>query len=136
MKRIIIVVLMAVSINALAQVKKKTIYKDVMTHLYVNQYDTIGGDTSYEIIGRDLRYEYVIDFDQYYKGADIVSFIEKVFIFAKDAEPKTTFIIEGVKVTAYSKYIQLQKIGVQGFRVISKKKLKKILEKCQSTTTL
>jgi hypothetical protein len=136
MKRIIIGLLMVVSVNALAQVKKKTIYKDVMTELYINQYDTIGGGTSYKMIGKDLRYEHVIDFDCYYSGSNIVGFIDKVLIFAKDADPKTSLIIEGVKVTTYPKYIQFQKVGVYGFRVLSKKKINKILDKCQSTTTL
>lgn len=132
----VITLLMLCAINGYSQVKKKMIYRDPMTQLIVYQYDTLGAGKSYEIIGKDLRYQYVIDFDTYYKGPDVVDFINKVLTFGESKDYNAHIFIEGVKVTNYPKHIQLQKTGVVGYRVISKKKLKKIMGTCQSIMTL
>lgn len=128
----VFILIMLCAINGYSQVKKKMIYKDVMTQLMIFEYDTINGGKSYQMIGKDLRYQYVIDFDTYYKGENVLSFLEKVVIFGNNKEYDSHIFIEGVKVTNYPKYIQLQKTGVVGYRVIAKKKLLKIIDKCRS----
>ena len=127
----ILTLLMLCAINGYSQVKKKMIYRDAMTQLIVYQYDTLGAGKSYEIIGKDLRYQYIIDFDTYYKGSDVVAFIDKVITFGESKDYNAHIFIEGVKVTNYPKHIQLQKNGVVGYRVISKNKLIKIRNKCR-----
>ncbi len=125
-----IYLVMVSAVSGYSQVKESVIYKDAMTQMYVYKYDTLGAGTSYTMMGKDLRYEYINTFDLYYKGADIVAFIDKVTTFVNDAEPKTHTYIEGVKVIAYPKHVQLHKDGQLGYRVISKKKLVKIRSKC------
>ena len=127
--RVLILMIFA-GLNAFAQVQKKTLYHDPLTKLYVNQYDTLGGGKSYEMLGQDPYYVKIIKFDTYYKGGDIVAFMDKVLTFVRSVEPKTHAYIDGVKVTAYKKTITLQMEGQTGYRAIMIRKFEKIRDKC------
>ena len=127
MKTKLTILLILAGLNGYSLVQKKVMYSNAMVHIYINEYDTLNGGSSYEILAHDYRYSEIINIKQIYEGDDVIGFIEKVLTFAKDVAPETTLEIDGTYVTAYPKYLSLSK-GV-GYRVFKKKRLENIKKK-------
>ena len=105
MKTKLTILLILAGLNGYSQVQKKVMYSNAMVHIYINEYDTLNGGSSYEILAHDYRYSEIINIKQIYEGDDVIGFIEKVLPFAKDVAPETTLEIDGTYVTAYPKYL-------------------------------
>ena len=124
MKTKLTLLLLLAGLNAHSQVQKKVMYSNAILNIYVHEYDSLNGGSRFEILAHDARYVEIINIVSVYQGSDVIGFIEKVLIFARDAKPDTMLEIEGTYVTAYPKYIKLSR-GV-GFRVLKKKRLENI----------